>query len=221
MLDLFDTAVADKDYMIKRVSYEETKPFILDIHYAKRMPPLQVAYGLYLGRELVGICSYGIPPSHTLLKGICGEAYKKDVIELNRLVLKHNKKNEASFLVGNSLKELGDKIVVSYADSTQQHTGIVYQATNFLYTGVTKPIKEIYLKSKPHLHHASYKGKTYKQMEEEHGEDVGYRLRSLKHRYIIFVGNKTFKKKAKSNLRYPVLPYPKDGAVGLKVSRVG
>ena len=32
-------------------------------------------------------------------------------------------------------------------------------------------------------------------MEEEHGDDVGYRLRSLKHRYVIFVGDKTFIKK--------------------------
>jgi len=142
-------------YEIKKVSYEETKPFILDIHYAKRMPPLQIAYGLYSDKDLLGICSYGIPPSHTLLKGVCGEHFKKDVIELNRLVLKNNNKNEASFLVGNSLKKLGNKIVVSYADSTQGHVGIVYQATNFLYTGITKPIKEIYLKSKPHLHHAT------------------------------------------------------------------
>lgn len=199
-------------YEIKKVSYEETKPFILDIHYAKRMPPLQIAYGLYSDKDLLGICSYGIPPSHTLLKGVCGEHFKKDVIELNRLVLKNNNKNEASFLVGNSLKKLGNKIVVSYADSTQGHVGIVYQATNFLYTGITKPIKEIYLKSKPHLHHATYRGKTYKQMEEEYGDDVGYRLRSLKHRYVIFVGDKSFTKKAKANLNYPIMPYPKTKA---------
>lgn len=199
-------------YEIKKVSYEETKPFILDIHYAKRMPPLQIAYGLYSDKDLLGICSYGIPPSHTLLKGVCGEDFKKDVIELNRLVLKNNNKNEASFLVGNSLKKLGNKIVVSYADSTQGHVGIVYQATNFLYTGITKPIKEIYLKSKPHLHHATYRGKTYKQMEEEYGDDVGYRLRSLKHRYVIFVGDKSFTKKAKANLNYPIMPYPKTKA---------
>ena len=199
-------------YKIKKVSYEETKPFILDIHYAKRMPPLQIAYGLYSNEDLLGICSYGIPPSHTLLKGVCGEDFKKDVIELNRLVLKNNNKNKASFLVGNSLKKLGNKIVVSYADSTQGHAGIVYQATNFIYTGITKPIKEIYLKSKPHLHHATYRGKTYKQMEEEHGDDVGYRLRSLKHRYVIFVGDKTFIKKAKANLNYPIMTYPKGKA---------
>lgn len=196
------------NYQVKRIEYEDTKPFILDIHYAHRMPPIQKAYGLFLADELVGICSYGIPPSHTLLKGVCGPEYKKDVIELNRLVLKYNNKNEASILVGNSLKQLGNKIVVSYADSTQKHVGVVYQATNFIYTGITKPIKEVYLKSKPHLHHATYRGKTYKQMEQEHGEDVGYRYRSLKHRYIIFVGDKRFKFKAKQCLRYPQLAYP-------------
>jgi len=211
MLDLFDDVNVDS-YMIKRITYEETKPFILDIHYAKRMPPMKQAYGLYKGSELVGICSYGIPPSHTMLKGVCGEEYKNKVIELNRLVLKENKKNEASILVGGSLKQLGDKVVVSYADSTQNHVGVVYQATNFLYTGVTKPMKEVYLKSKPHLHHTSHKGKTFKQMEEEYGDDVGYRLRSCKHRYVIFVGNKKFKREAVKSLRYAVLPYPKSDA---------
>ena len=200
------------DYSVKYISREATKPFILGIHYAKRMPPLQIAFGLYSDKDLLGICSYGIPPSNTLLKGVCGEDFKKNVIELNRLVLKNNNKNEASFLVGNSLNKLGNKIVVSYADSTQGHIGIVYQATNFIYTGITKPFKEIYLKSKPHLHHASYKGKTFKQMEEQYGDDVGYRLRSLKHRYVIFVGNKSFKKKAKANLKYPIMPYPKEKA---------
>ena len=55
-------------------------------------------------------------------------------------------------------------------------------------------------------------GKTFKEMEEEYGDDVGYRLRSCKHRYVIFVGNKKFKREAVKSLRYAVLPYPKSDA---------
>jgi hypothetical protein len=174
------------------------------------MPSIQKSFGMFRDGELIGVCTYGIPPSHTLLKGVCGEEFKKHVIELNRLVLKYNKKNEASQLVGQTLKMLGNKIVVSYADGAQNHLGIVYQATNFLYTGQTKPIKEIYLKSRPHLHHTTFRGKTYKQMEEEHGDDVGYRLRSIKHRYVTFTGDKRFKKLARRALRYKVSDYPKN-----------
>jgi len=197
-------------YTIEQINYSDTKPLILDVHYAHRMPSIQKSFGLFKDGEMVGVCTYGIPPSHTLLKGVCGEEFKKDVMELNRLVLKYNIKNEASQLVGQSLKKLGNKIVVSYADGAQDHLGIVYQATNFLYTGRTKPVKEIYLKSRPDIHHTTYRGKTYAQMEEEHGDDVGYRMRSIKHRYVIFVGDKRFKKSARKALKYKVSPYPKD-----------
>jgi len=196
-------------YSVRQISYDETKPFILDIHYAARMPPIKIAFGLFLNGELEGICTYGIPPSHTLLKGVCGEDYKKYVIELNRLCLKHNRKNEASMLVGKSLRLLGDRIVVSYADSAQNHIGYIYQATNFLFTGTTSPIKEIYLKSKPHLHHTTHRGKTYQQMRDIHGEDVGFRARSVKNRYVIFAGSKKFKKAARASLRYTISKYPK------------
>lgn len=204
------STLMESGYTIEEINYQDTKPLILDVHYAHRMPSIQKSFGMFKDGELVGVCTYGIPPSHTLLKGVCGEEFKKDVIELNRLVLKYNRKNEASQLVGKTLKKLGNKIVVSYADGAQDHLGIVYQATNFTYTGQTKPIKEIYLKSRPHLHHTTFRGKTYKQMEEEHGDDVGYRLRSIKHRYVHFVGDKRFKKLARKALRYKVSPYPKN-----------
>ena len=50
--------------------------------------------------------SYGTPASPDLCKGICGEEYKHLVKELNRLVLINNIKNEASLLIGKSLKLL-------------------------------------------------------------------------------------------------------------------
>ena len=94
---LFDDAegVSTGKYDVLKISYEQTKPFILDIHYAKRMPSISYAYGLFDKGELVGIVSYGSPVSPFLCKGIAGEKNKHLVIELNRLVLKNNKKNEA------------------------------------------------------------------------------------------------------------------------------
>jgi hypothetical protein len=65
------------------------------------------------------------------------------VLELNRLVLKYNKKNEASMLVGKSIKLLPKpKIIISYADISQNHIGYIYQATNFIYTGLSAKRKE-------------------------------------------------------------------------------
>ena len=53
--------------------------------------------------ELEPLVCYGIPASRSLCKGICGPEYQGMVIELNRLVLKNNKKNEASYLVAKSI----------------------------------------------------------------------------------------------------------------------
>ena len=69
-----------------------------------------------------------------------GEDYVHEVMELNRLVLLDNKKNQASFLIGNSMKMLPKPtIVVTYADSNMNHHGYTYQACNFIYTGLSKP----------------------------------------------------------------------------------
>ena len=35
------------DYKVLQISYDQTKPFILDIHYAKRMPSITYSFGLY------------------------------------------------------------------------------------------------------------------------------------------------------------------------------
>ena len=121
-------------------------PFILGIHYAKRWPSISYAYGLFDGQELIGVVTYGTPPSAPLRKGIAGDEFKADVLELNRLCLKYNRKNEASKLVGGSLRLLPkNRIIVSFADTQQGHTGVVYQATNFMYCGLSAKDSELML----------------------------------------------------------------------------
>jgi hypothetical protein len=175
---------------------EETHPWILQKHYAKRLPNIMFAFGLYDEKKLIGVVTYGMPASRSLCIGICGEQYSDFVIELNRLCLQNNTKNEASFLVGNSLKMLPKpKIVVSYADAGQGHVGYVYQATNFLFTGTTKERTDMSAGDGKHSRHA--KDPSIRQ------------FRSAKHRYVYFHGNKTDKKLLQNKLNYEVLPYPK------------
>ena len=77
--------------------------------------------------------------SHHLIAfvSVCGEEHKDKVIELN-LCLQDNHRNQSSYLISQSLKLLEKlKIVVSYADTSKGHVGYVYQATNFIYTGMS------------------------------------------------------------------------------------
>lgn len=198
-------------YTVEQINYEETKPFILDIHYAKRMPSISYAYGLYKMNEIIGMVSYGFPPSPALCKGIAGEEYRNDVLELNRLVLKYNKKNQASMLISASFKLLPKpKIIVSYADTEQDHTGIVYQATNFLYTGLSDKRKEWRLKGS-NLHSKTVCEK-YTLQERKNNKEKFIQLdRPRKHRYIYFLGNKLEKKIFKKALKYKEEEYPKKG----------
>ena len=188
-------------YEVKKINYNDTKPFILNIHYAKRMPSISFAYGLFLSNELVGIVSYGSPASPSLCKGIAGINNKSFVIELNRLVLKYNLKNEASMLVGKSLKLLPKpKIIVSYAATNQDHVGFIYQATNFYFTGTTKPRTDM-------------AGKNGKHSRHHLGDKTKRIFRSAKHRYVYVIGNKKDKKKLFKELKYPILNYPKNNKV--------
>jgi len=184
-------------YNIERISYADTKPFILDIHYAKRMPSISYAYGLFDVEDLIGIISYGSPASPALCKGIAGEENRSLVIELNRLVLKHNKKNQASMLIGASFKLLPKpRIIVSYADTAQNHLGVVYQATNFMFTGTSKPRTDM-------------AGKDGKHSRHHLGDRTKRVFRSAKHRYVYILGNKNEKKKLLKDLKYKVQEYPK------------
>ena len=201
---------------IREVVRGDYLPFLLNIHYAKRVPSISYSYGLYKHEVLEGVVTYGTPPSSTLRRGICGDDFISDVLELNRLVLKSNEHNDSSWLIGNSLKLLPkDKIIVGFADTSQEHLGIVYQATNFIYTGLSAKRSDWKVKGKEHLHSQTlidqFRGQPNraKAIREFYGKDFYIAQRPRKHRYIFITGSKTYKKKVLKNLKYPITDYPK------------
>ena len=92
------------------------------------------------------------------------------------------------------------KIIVSYADTKVGHVGYVYQATNFLYTGLSA-------KRKDPVGFDTSGGKLARHSRGHWGKDLVDRPR--KHRYVTFVGDKRQKKQLRQKLRYEVQPYPK------------
>jgi len=174
----------------------ETKTWIMNRHYAKRMPSISYAFGLFDNSEMIGICTFGSPPSPALCVGVCGVKHKSKVVELNRLILETDKPNSASFLVSQSLNLLPKpSIVVSYADTAQGHVGYIYQATNFMYTGSTAERTDM----------GGIDGK-----HSRHAKDPSVRVfRSSKHRYIFFTGSRLQKKRLMKLLKYKISTYPK------------
>jgi len=194
-----------------QIQPKETYQWLLEKHYAKRIPQIMHAFGLYVDGALKGVVTYGIPASPALCMGICGKEYSDKVLELNRLCLMENNKNESSFLVSNSIKLLPKPtIVVSYADTSQGHVGYVYQATNFLYTGLSANRVDWTIRGMEHKHSKTISdGMTLESIKEKYGDDFYYTERSRKHRYIFFHGSKTDKKIMRKLLKYNIEPYPK------------
>ena len=93
-------------------------------------------------------------------------------------------------------------IIVSYADTSQNHTGYIYQATNWIYTGLSAKWTERFDPDNPNKH-----SKTVTETMDYYKLSV--RDRPQKHRYVKFLGSKGFKKLMLSCLKYKTYPYPK------------
>lgn len=200
-------------YSIKEIPYALAMETVVQNHYLHRKCPCSHAFGLFdENEELRGCVVYGVSCSSTLLKGICGEDEMQNVYELNRLwVADDVPKNGESYLISNTLKKLDKEIIVSFADTSQGHIGYVYQATNFLYCGLSAKFKDPKVKGFENMHHATYAhGMTMEQVKEKYGEEnVYYVERPRKHRYIYFNAKGRRKKELMKKLKYKILPYPK------------
>jgi len=193
------------------------KDWLLKIHYAKRIPSISYAFGLYIDKELFGIVTYGTPSSSPLRNGIAGSKNSSIILELNRLVFKKEIKNGASYLISKSLKHLpSPSIVISYADTGQGHVGYVYQACNFIYTGLSAKRTDWKIKGKEHLHGQTIadmsrgaEGSRVQFMRDKFGDDFYLKDRDRKHRYIYIVANKYNKQRIKNELLYVEEKYPK------------
>jgi len=205
---------------VKQIQANQTHDWLMRVHYARRIPSISYAFGLFDSAVLVGVVTYGTPSSAPLRSGVCGNEFASIVLELNRLCLSTDAKNAASILVGRSLALLPrPSIVVSYADTSVGHVGYVYQACNFIYTGLSAKRTDWKIKGLERLHGQTVADISRNEcadgqsradyMRNRYGDDFYLLDRARKHRYIYFVGSKSQKKDMASALKYKKEPYPK------------
>lgn len=202
-----------EDYFIKRISYNEAMEIVVKYHYLHRVAPCSMGFGLFQKKDnkIIGVITYGVSSSSTLLKGICGEDEMHNVYELTRLWVRDGTpRNAESFLIGNTLKKLDKEIIVSFSEKDIGHVGTVYQATNFIFCGLSAAFTDPVVKGLEGKHHSTFAhGMTVKQIKEKWGDDVEFVERPRKFRYVYFNANKKRKKELIKKLKYPKLPYPK------------
>lgn len=199
-------SIKDK-YSVQEIPKEETHQWILKKHYAHRIPSITYSYGLYDNKTLNGVLTIGTPPCRFYNDGIgVFDNYKVDTKELNRLCINDNlEKNVLSYFVSQVLKLLPRPMcIVSFADANANHHGYIYQATNWIYTGIGGASKSFYNHTLNKEMHMRHYGEYIKRGDECEIIDL-----EGKYRYFMFLGNRKEVREMKKKLKYKILHYPK------------
>lgn len=189
----------------KPISTETLNVVAREKHYLHREVNTSWAWGAYHEGVLLGAISFAKPASPAVCKSVCGIEEADRVYELNRLWMADEcPRNSESRFIGFALRQLRQVkpplILISYADIGVGHIGIVYKATNWLFTGETK----IHF-DKTYSDGRHPRSMTPEDREREDDENVIVVERSRKNRYVYF-----FDPKDRVKLKSQVLEYPKE-----------
>ncbi len=122
-------------------SHEAAKYAVMKWHYSKKMPSGKIVkIGVWENEEYVGVILFGNGSNRHI--GNEFNLSQTKVSELVRVAL-NGVSQETSKIVSIAVKMLrkkdcGLKLLVSYADPKQLHVGTIYQAMNWVYTGVSQ-----------------------------------------------------------------------------------
>jgi hypothetical protein len=193
------------------ISKSVADAFVTQKHYSRRASIFWAGFGLEEDGQITGVAVYGQPSPPIQKHAFKDRDFR--LYELARVVVQSKTKNASSFLVGNSLKLLEPKpcAVISYADMEQNHCGIIYQATNWLYTGSTKSHDKAYIVDGKRTHPMTLRDQGITdptRWAKENGIEMVKPME--KHRYFQFVGDKRQRAAMRNKLNYPVVgQYPK------------
>lgn len=134
--------IKPRDLTVSPCELVDVRDFIENHHYSHNVNGVRVSHCFRVDAALtlVGAVLFGCM-STTAWRKFADEERK--VIELRRLVLLDEAgRNSESRVVGYCLRWLKKnapyiEIVVSYADPTHGHSGVIYRASNFQYVGLS------------------------------------------------------------------------------------
>ena len=196
--------------LIVPITKKQAEAFVLAKHYSHRASIFWAGFGLVIDGKVEGVCVYGQPSPPIQRSAFRDRDFK--LYELSRLVIQTEVKNVASFLIGRSLQLLEKPCaVVSYADTEYGHAGVVYQATNWLYTGATVSHDKAYIVDGKRIHPMTLRDRGITD-PTRWARDNGIKMipPQKKHRYFFLVGSKVERKGMLAKLTYPTIKeYPK------------
>ena len=230
----------DKEKMfVRKIEKSIAKNFVKKHHYSHSSNLCVASYGLFCktdvpdeffdGNEtnLIGVVIYSQPAGRSAAESISECVKIDECLELIRLVILDGfGKNIESWFISQSFKFIKKdfphvKVIISCSDTEQNHKGIIYQATNFLFTGLNSdtnlmPNFSISLTENPYKWiHSRTVFSTYGSHNIEHlkktiGRTFWRKKEAGKLRYIYIIADKKTKKEILKAFKMKILPYPKD-----------
>ena len=195
-------SIKDK-YLVKSIDSFQTHEWLLHKHYAKAIPNIMYSFGLYdKNKILQGVCCFGTPANNH--NNNLGD-FK--MIELVRLVKNDGlEKNILSWFLSKCFNFLPKPLsLISYADEGKNHHGYIYQATNWIYTGLGGGVDFYINEDNKEIHSrimSDYRLKYPDMTRAEIADMLKWKKvkGTYKHRYFYFIGSKKQKKKWKKQL---------------------
>jgi hypothetical protein len=184
------------------ISRDYVKNACQNWHYSKKAPPYFFAVGFYENDVYIGCITFSHGANCNMLKPY-GMSQSQGC-ELTRCAFKSHD-SPMSKIMAIAIKELKEKyyklrLIVSYADPEQGHYGTIYQAANWIYTGMTSgDYYYIINGEKRHRRQVGYgPSKTWKP--EQATAKIAYCGR---HRYLFPINPKTRKHILRLAKAYP------------------
>ena len=196
---------------VRPIPAKIAKEIIVRNHYLHSVPGgTHMTFGVFLEHRLMGAMALGVGPfnAYRLVEG----AAPADCLTLSRLWLSEElPKNSESRVLGVVLRSLRKhtnlKFLLSYADPAQGHLGTIYQATGWIYTGLSQAMP-LYDLGDGKARHSRSLAHGYGTHSVRHFQHKGVTIEVInqppKHRYVYFLDPMW-----RGKLKAPKLPYPK------------
>lgn len=169
--------------IVEAIDSRAAAELVIAEHYLHRRPPISFAFALKQESKILGVCTFGTPPSRHLQMSACPSDPSK-VIELNRLWVDDAcPKNTETWFVSRCLALMPPRIVVSYADTREGHVGYIYRAGNWNYSGITDAERKT-----PRFDYVPTNGKHSR--DAFRSNDFVRVRRQPKHKYWLTTGNR-------------------------------
>jgi len=199
------------DLQVRPVPMRIAKIVIERDHYLHSLPGgTKLAFGVFVQSSLQGAVTLGVGPYNGPL--LVAGATSDDCLTLTRLWLSANlPRNSESRVLGIILRSLRRhtdlKFLLTYADLSEGHVGTIYQATGWLYTGLSEAMP-LYDIGDGKVRHSRSLAHAYGSHSiahfRQHGIEVELVAQRPKHRYLYFLDPSW-----RQRLLVPVLIYPK------------